>query len=385
MKFIKHIKSLIRFNQLPRDQRRLVFYSEGKNYWPHLEGIVKKILDTTDMPVCYISSDQDDPGLSLKHPNHHPFKIDEGPIRNWLFENIDTDIMVMTMPDIEQFQVKRSKHSVHYMYVQHSLVSLHMVYRDGAFDHYDTLFCAGPHHVEEIRAIEKAHQLKPKKILEHGYGRLDSILKEAEKHTTSLKDPQAPKHILIAPSWGPNGVIETMGESLVNKLLQHNFKVTLRPHPQTAKLAKNILKAIHTKHHRNPLFNIEVNVAGQASLHQSDLMISDWSGAALDYAFGLEKPVLFIDVPRKINNPTYEVLGIEPLEAFIRTMIGDVLNIDNLDKINERITTLIDADFKQAIEAAKKKYLFNCTTSDQIAVEYIAKQWNKAPPKEGIK
>ena len=32
-------------------------------------------------------------------------------------------------------------------------------------------------------------------------------------------------------------------------------------------------------------------------------MVSDWSGVAMEFAFGLERPVLFIDVPRKTNNP----------------------------------------------------------------------------------
>ena len=105
----------------------------------------------SDIPICYISSQKDDPGLSLSHKNYKTFEIDEGFVRNWLFENIDTDIMVMTMPDIESFQVKRSKYSVHYVYIQHSLVSLHAVYRKGAFDYYDTIFCSGPHHVKEIR------------------------------------------------------------------------------------------------------------------------------------------------------------------------------------------------------------------------------------------
>ena len=68
------------------------------------------------------------------------FKIDDGWVRNWFFENIETDVMVMTMPDINQYQVKRSRHKVHYVYTQHSLVSLHMVYRPGALDHYDSIF-----------------------------------------------------------------------------------------------------------------------------------------------------------------------------------------------------------------------------------------------------
>jgi hypothetical protein len=132
--------------QLPKEQRRLTFYSEGKNYWPHLEGLIREVLATSDIPVCYISSGKDDPGLFLEHANYLTFKIDEGFVRNWLFENIETDVMVMTMPDLHQYQVKKSKHKVHYVYVQHSLVSLHMAYRKGAFDHYDTIFCGTTSH-----------------------------------------------------------------------------------------------------------------------------------------------------------------------------------------------------------------------------------------------
>ena len=35
------------------------------------------------------------------------------------------------------------------------------------------------------------------------------------------------------------------------------------------------------------------------SLYQSDLMISDWSGVAFEYAFAFNKPVIFCDVPKK--------------------------------------------------------------------------------------
>ena len=58
------------------------------------------------------------------------------------------------------------------------------------------------------------------------------------------------------------------------------------------------------------------------------MMISDWSGAALDYALSQSKPVLFIDVPRKVNNPSYQESAIEPLEVFIRDKIGQVIPPD---------------------------------------------------------
>ena len=56
---------------------------------------------------------------------------------------------------VNQYYLKRSKYSVHYIYVPHSLSSLHSIYRKGAFDYFDTLFCVGPHHVKEARKLEE--------------------------------------------------------------------------------------------------------------------------------------------------------------------------------------------------------------------------------------
>jgi len=327
MKFIRHIKEVMRFMALPKEQRRITFYCEGKNYWPHLEGLLKTVLADSDIGVCYISSNDNDPGLKLQHNNLQCFKTDEGFVRNWLFENIETELMVMTMPDLHQFQVKRSKHKVHYVYVQHSLVSLHMIYRKGAFDHYDTIFCAGPHHKKEIRAMEEHYKLAAKNVEEHGYARLDAIREQAEKDKANNKSKQ--KHVLIAPSWGPHCTIESgVGEKITTQLLDAGYTVTLRPHPQTLKFAKDKINTIVQQHKNNKNFNFEANVAGQQSLHESDIMISDWSGAALDYAFGLGKPVVFVDVPRKINNPDYQEIDIEPFEVSIRTKIGTIMQAD---------------------------------------------------------
>ena len=68
----------------------------------------------------------------------------------------------------------------------------------------------------------------------------------------------------------------------------------------------------------------------QASLHESELMIGDWSGAALEYAFGLERPVLFIDMPQKINNPEHDRIGLITLEESIRAEIGAIVDPQDL-------------------------------------------------------
>lgn len=340
--FFRHLRAVTRFMQLPLDQRRLVFYSEGKNYWVHLQGLVHELLEKSDVSVCYISSGDDDPGLILAHPRYKTYKIDAGWIRNWLFENIETDAMVMTMPDLNQYHVKRSKHDVHYVYVQHSLVSLQMIYRNGAFDHYDSIFCAGPHHVKEMLSIIEKNNLPPKNLVEHGYGRLDAIIQEASKRS-KVKKSSDPIHVLIAPSWGEEAIIESgIGETIVDQLIEQGLKVTLRPHPQTIQLASGKIDRILKKYRNNSLFSYEGHVAGQESLHDSDIMISDWSGATLDYAFGLNKPVIFIDVPRKVNNPDYQTIDAEPIEVSIRNEIGAVIKIDELSELCATINELSD-------------------------------------------
>lgn len=358
------MRSAMLYSGQPAKNRQLTFYSEGKNYWPHLGGLVRYVLEQSEIEISFITSDANDPVFTLNHPRLHIFLIDQGAIRNFLFENIETDLFVMTMPDIDQYQVKRSKNVVHYLYTQHALVSLHMVYRLGAFDHYDTIFCGGPHHIAEMRAIEDAHDLEPKTLVEHGYAWLDNVVAQADIRKQGTRD-SGPKHILLAPSWGPEGVIETgVGARLVDQLIGQGYRVTLRPHPETIKHAKPAVNAIVSKHTGNSNFSYEANVSGQDSLHSSDVLITAWSGMAFDYAFGLGKPVVFIDVPKKINNPGYAQISLDPIEIVMREQIGQVISPEALDML--QVESLVPPT-RQDID----DYVFNLGRSDEIGGQWI--------------
>lgn len=356
--------------QLPREQRRVIFYSEGPTYWAHLGLLLQRFLDASDVPVCLFSSNPDDPGLSNTHPKLKTFLVDEGWVRDWLFANTDADLIVMTTPDLQQYQLKRSKHNVHYVYVQHSLVSLHMAYRPGAFDHFDTIFCAGPHHVSEIRALEKQRGSRAKKVVKHGYERLDQILAEQADERSSPGADETP-HILIAPSWGPSGIIEKLGEAPVMALLQAGFRVTLRPHPQTIKQSGETVESIVNRHLENPFFHFDDDVSSTTSLRTSDVMISDWSGAALDYAFGFGKPVVFIDTPRKVNNLEYEELDIEPFESSIRAVVGEIVPQDGLDTLAGVVHRLLDSSSCRDMQEVAVNHVFNVGRSSDAGAKAL--------------
>ena len=360
----KALSGMIGFKNLSSESREVTFYSEGKNYWPHLKGLVLSTLENTDTSVCYVSSSLDDPGLQLKHPRLQTFFIGAGFIRDYFFQTLETKAMVMTMPDLNNYQVKKSGNDTHYIYVQHSLVSLHMIYRHKAFDHFDTICCSGTHHVKEVRAIERKYNLPSRNILELGYSRLDSLINNKAESAPSI---DTNTHVLIAPSWGPEGLIESgLCMQVVDDLISNGYKVTLRPHPQTTKFASANVKSIVDKYISNELFSFEDNVAGENSLYKSNVMISDWSGAALEYALGLNKPVIFCDVPRKVNNPNYQDIPLEPIEVSIRDQVGIIW--DGISPISESIPSLLDGPNLQKLT---NDNVFNCGYSDKIFADFI--------------
>lgn len=370
--FSREFREWRRFKALPRADRRIAFYAEDHTSRVHLEAIVRHLTEDHRQAVLYLSSGGPD-SVPDSSALVRPFFIGDGIVRTIVFRTLDVDVMVMTMPGLETFHIKRSALPVHYVYVHHSMVSSHMIYRKTAFDHFDTIFCVGPHHLTETRETEAIYDLPAKRLVRHGYGRLDAIMETARRKGPLPVAPGAPAQILVAPSWGPNCLFETCGEDLVQVLLAAGYRVTARPHPHTRRTAPRRLWSLHQRFRTHPRFAYEDDIAGQDTLESAHLMISDWSGAALDFAFGHERPVLFIDLPRKVNNPEYERLKTPPIEAAIRFEVGAVLPPERLSEAAGEVERLIAnaADFTRSIRAARDRVVFNPGRSGEVGAEAI--------------
>ena len=105
------------------------------------------------------------------------------------------------------------------------------------------------------------------------------------------------------------------------KLLGHN--IILRPHPITIRESINIINKIIFRYKDYSNFIYEPSTDNNQVLFKSDVLISDWSGVAYEFAFGLKKPVLFIDTPRKIKNIEYDKIGIDSFEFYARELVGE--------------------------------------------------------------
>lgn len=370
---LQAFKNVISFSSMPKEKRTVTFYCENANYYPHLELLLETILNKTSLNVCYVSSSRDDPGLGISHPKLECFFIGYGFMRNYFFEKLNTKLLILTMPDLGNFQIKRSNSDVHYAYTQHSLVSTHMIYRDKAFDHYDSILCAGPHHVVELEKAENLYSLKKKNLVEFGYPILDRLLDKVDENKKEMQTSVTNKNklkILIAPSWGPEGIIESgICLKIIKDLLKLEHAVIVRPHPQTLIFNSEMVSEIRNTFLHSDKVSVEVDVQGHESLLQSDLMISDWSGVALEYAFGFKKPVIFCDIPKKINNPKYLELGIIPLEEQIRSKVGTIW--DTNSSIGEAIENCKSCFNYDQLELLSKKYIYNIKRSDQAFINFL--------------
>ena len=101
----RHWQDMRRFQALPPEMRRIVFYSEGSAYWVHLEPIIRHLVRDHGRTVCYLSSQETDPGLAQNNPRILPFCIGEGAMRTTLFRFLKAGVMVMTMPDLVTFHI----------------------------------------------------------------------------------------------------------------------------------------------------------------------------------------------------------------------------------------------------------------------------------------
>ena len=369
----KEWKELKRFEKLPSELRKIVFYSENEFYTIHFEKLMRELTDVHKQTICYVTSSKTDPLLNSNNEKILSFFIGDGIVRTDFFINLKADISLMTMPDLQTFHVKRSKvYPVHYVYIFHSIVSTHMIYRKKAFDNFDTIFCVGKHHFNEIVANEKKYDLPSKNLIEYGYGKLDQLINENEKRKQEIV-AHSKKTILIAPSWDDNGLIETEGMEIIQILLDNNYNVILRPHPVTLKKSQNVIKNIQKKFQKNTNFDLDVDIRNLDSFFTSDCMISDWSGVAIEYAFALKKPVLYVDIQKKINNSDYRELNIIPIEEKIRAEIGTIISPNELailPKFIEDLCSKTDQNKKNVL-GIRKETVFNLGTSEQIGAQVL--------------
>ena len=371
-------KELKKIEKLTDKERSIVFYAENQASINHFRLLISELTEEKNLQICYVTSVKNDPIFSSKNKNINTFYIGDGITRTKFFLTLKAKILIMDMPDLQTFHIKRSKvYPVHYVYIFHSMFSTHSYLRKGALDNYDTIFCVGKHHEKEIRATEERYGLKEKKLIKYGFGRLDTLLQEKQKfQNTYTKDKNL---ILITPTYGEKNLLQTCGKELIEILLKANFTVMLRPHYRIFKDSKKLINSIIENFGNHHNFILEKGVIPSDKFHNSKCLISDWSGISLEYAFTFERPVVLIDTPKKILNPDSGDITMEPIEISIREKIGHVVSTNNLEKIPEIIKNIENENLmSEQIRKIRSETVYNIGNSAKIGAEIIEKIYKES-------
>ena len=357
--------------------KHLVIYSEKSGFYKYFEAIINELLARSNITIHYVTNDPDDAIFKLAEaePRIRPYYIGLKKMIP-LMMRAEADIIVMTTPDLDKYYIKRSimKKDIEYVYVPHDMMSVHMGFREGALDAFDTIFCTGPHVAREVRATEKVYGLPEKKLVEFGYPLADKLI-EAGKAERATHKAGPRREILIAPSWQEDNLLDSCVDTLIETLYCDEYHLTVRPHPEYVKRYGARMQALVDRyaHLVGDGLSFELDFTTNKSVYSSDLLITDWSGVALEYCFATRRPAIFVNTKMKCMNPNWERIGITPTEITLRDTVGVSVDMDklvNCRAIAEDLFARAD-EFEGKIGQVLSEHIYNQGKAGKAGAEYL--------------
>lgn len=371
--------------------KQIVFYSEKNGFYKYFKDVIETILRKTDIVIHYITSDPKDEVFKLQSDNFQVYYIGENKLIV-LMMKLETDICVLTMPDLQKYHIKRSlvKDDIEYIYMDHAVASANLTLRKHALDNFDTIFATNELMKLEMRKMEEVYSLKAKTVVEYGYSLIDNMIANYEKEQKEVAEKNAAKsvkdavadrfaytpEILIAPSWQEDNILDSCIEKILDNLLGHGYHITVRPHPQYVRHFEEKLKALGDKYKDREDFTLQLDFSSNKTVFNADILITDWSGIAYEYSFTTLKPTLFINTPMKIMNPDYKEVDIVPFDIEARDQVGISVDTDKLDTLADVVNRLLTEELysKESMKNVREKYLYNVGKSANVGATYIIKR-----------
>jgi hypothetical protein len=358
-----------------------VIYNESKQY----SNVFKPILDefeTRNTNVLYLTSSNDDPLLNASYSHVRGEYIGEGNKAFSRLNMLNADVVLMTTPGLDVYQLKRSRGVKHYSHILHAPSDATM-YRLFGIDYFDSVLLTGDYQANDIRILERQRDLKEKQLITAGCTYLDVFSKKI-KQIPKEKNP--PFTILVSPSWGPSAILSRFGEKLLNPLVKTGFRIIVRPHPQSRKSEVPMLEKLYAayKDASNMVWDYESE--NIYSLAKADIMISDFSGIIFDYVFLFDRPVLYVKEGFDLRPYDAHDLGDDAAEKLwqFRTLreIGIELKEEYFDSISNIMQKAADSsELKAARQQAKEDAWMYRGESGKRAVDFMVETANKIESK----
>lgn len=358
--------------------KHVVFYSESQGFYKYFKGVIEYLTKNTNLTVHYITNDPDDSIFELAKNNKQiePYYIGQTKLIT-LMMKMDASIVVMTTPDLETYHLKRSyvRDDIEYIYMHHTITSVHMTLNKGALDHFDTVFCVGQHQIDEIRETEKVYNLPAKTLVPVGYELLEDLIESYQNLPSRVDDV---KQVLIGPSWQEDNIMDSCIDDILSSFSGSDYRIIIRPHPEYTKRYAGKMAAFKEKYKNsyNGELIVEDDFSSNNSVFSSDILITDWSNIGFEFSYATKKPSLYINTKMKVMNEEYEKISLTPLDISLRDIVGKSIDIDKVKNIKETADYLMNnqKQYADVINDTVNCYVFNLGKSAEVGGQYIIKQ-----------
>ena len=343
-----------------------VIFSDHKRYW----NVFKPICDEAEkrkIPIVFYTMSADDPALNAKYEFVKAEFIGEGNKAFAKLNMLHADILLATTPNLDVYQWKRSKNVKCYVHIPHSAGEL-ASYRMFALDYYDAVLTCGKNQVDLIRTIESLRpSIAKKEVVTVGSLVLDNLKARYDSVTHESKNEKPV--VLVAPSWGKSGILSRYGEKFLSAMQKTDFKVIIRPHPQTVVSEKNILEPLVQKfscfewNYDNDNFN---------ALNKVDILITDFSDIIFDFACVFNKPVIYADTHFDTLPYDADWLSEPRWGEKVLTDIGVQLKEEDFDNLEAVIKNALNSEIlSKGRDKVRSECWENVGQSAKSTVEYL--------------
>ena len=358
---------------IDKSSYRFVIYNEDIRYW----NVFKPVLDAFEnheTEVTYFTSCKEDPVFNAEYKFVFSQYIGEGNTAFAKLNFLSADVVLMTTPGLDVYQLKRSRNVKHYAHLEHSVGDATM-YRMFGLDYFDSILVTGMYKEKDVRWLEEHRNINKKEIVSVGCTYLDEFKKRIEKI------PAEEDHkftVLLSPSWGPSAILSRYGEKLLDSLQATGWNIIVRPHPQSRISEKEILDRLTSRYKDIENIIWDYNSDNIFSLKKADIMISDFSGIIYDYTFLCDKPVMYVnaDMDLRMYDAWY-VPGQKPWQVNAVKKFGIELKESQFSNIKEIIQNARDSkELEDLRHKAKNEAWENIGFAGEKVYEFMVSREN---------
>ena len=249
-------------------------------------------------------------------------------------------------------------------------------------DFYDSVLLVGDFQERYIRKLEELRGIPQKDLQVVGCTYMDGLLARRDKEGEQKTQEKKQRTVLLAPSWGEISVLNRYKEKLIDALLATDYKVVIRPHPQSFKVEMDILQPQMDKYGDKVEWNRDAD--NFDILNRSDILISEFSSVVFDFAFVFDKPVLCFAGGQSDMAP-YDAAWIEeePWKQQVFPKLGKMITEEDFGNFQALMDELVEStEYQKSRDDLREASWQNRRHSAEGIVDYLVETAAKMQEEE---